>query len=911
MPDTTTAVCAFEDYELDVARFELRRRGERVPMEPQVFEVLAYLVHNHDRVVGKDELIEHVWPNGFITDAALNSRVMAARRAIGDTGKDQRLIRTIRGRGYRFIGDVAEESPSAHERRPAPAATATLEAPQGRTISSAFGLDVAATSFVGREAELERLAEMLRRPACRLITIAGPGGVGKTRLVAELTQRLEAEGRDVATVALQPIQNAHEFRVAIAGALGLRLRDVDPASIAEHVGDRDTVLVLDNFEHLAGEATGDISAIVQGTPALDVVVTSREVLGLREEWLFPIGGLAYEGDAAASSDAVRLFLEREAQASGGPPAADDNDPALGRICRLVDGMPLGIELAASLRRYLSRAEIAERISQDLDVLRSDLRNLPQRHRSIPGLLDESFRRLTEEQLATLLALAVFEGSFTIQAASRIANAPLGIVGDLVDRSLVQPRHGRFALHPLLRQHARDRLGNSFAEHQRAHAEYIADFLARRRDALEGEGQITASAEIDEELPNILAAWRWACDNGRLDLIDQAAYPLYMYAHLRSRFAEVREALEWGRVAAERAGAGAWRTAAALAMYHCWALIRTSRGADVLRAGGHAALLFESHNEPPPPGFGTDPVAIDAMVEWGRGRYDGTRDIAEVARQRAVEREDPYGEAFALWLSAVGRVRLATLRWHVAPDKSGRYSPAAPEDEATLADVRLLLDRTASLLERTGERWFLSNIAMERAAGAKGTGDLDLCERLTWQAYEIRAEFGDSRGMADALIALADVCIDRADPDGAMVRLLRSKPIVDRLGEAALVVEYERASALMAWLRVEHDAALSQFARVAELSSRIVAINNVIAALRGIGDILLDREQYAAAAEILSFVARHRASTPWARARATTSLERLATVLSAEELARAAERSASAHLGTYAPAVVARFTPPPA
>lgn len=139
------------------------------------------------------------------------------------------------------------------------------------------------------------------------------------------------------------------------------------------------------------------------------------------------------------------------------------------------------------------------------------------------------------------------------------------------------------------------------------------------------------------------------------------------------------------------------------MYHCWALIRTSRGGDVLHASGHAALLLESHNEPPPVGFGTDPVAIDAMAEWARGRYDGTRDIAETARQRAAERDDACGEAFALWLGAVGRVRLTQLNWNVRPDKGGQYAPAGREDEATLADVRLLLDRAASLLERRGGR----------------------------------------------------------------------------------------------------------------------------------------------------------------------------------------------------------------
>jgi DNA-binding winged helix-turn-helix (wHTH) protein/tetratricopeptide (TPR) repeat protein len=889
-------VALFGEFELDVDQFELRRAGTPVPMEPQVFEVLAYLVGNRERVVLKDELIGHIWPDRFISEAALNSRVMAARKAVGDNGKDQRLIRTIRSRGFRFVGDVRASGTDGARQDSPPAPTLDRSLDQTPGSAPSFGLDVAATSFVGRQNELARLDEMLDRPACRLVTIVGPGGVGKTRLAAEFVQRNSGRGREVVSVALHEVGSVHDLLVMVAGALGLHLTSVEPETIGAGLRGRNVLLLLDNFEHLAAHASAVLPTLLLLDPGLAIVVTSREVLGLREEWLFPVTGLGLGEEHADLSEAIELFLDREMQVGATHPGAPD--AAVEQVCRLVDGMPLAIELAASLRRYLSRSEIAARLAESVGILQADVRNLPLRHRSVPGLIEESIARLNDEQRIVLHALSVFDGSFSSDAAAAVAGASLAALGDLVARSLVQPRHGRFALHPLLRQHSREQLGFGLEVRRRAHAEYFTEVLESRLRALEGAGQVAASAEIDHELPNILAAWRWACDNRRLDLLERAVYPLTLHAHLRSRFNEIRDVVVRACDVAERAGEEWWRVCASLQMARTWSLIRTTRGPEVIEALSRAEGLYRSHREPPMPGFGMDPTAIRAMAHWAGGRYSKIVSVASGAEESARDRGDDLGEAFALWLGAVGLNRMPELRWIGNSDRSGAFAPANALAQETIDSAATVLDRATSLLTSRGETWFLSFILGERSLNAKARGDSEQALALARRTLAVREQFGDARGVAEALITIADCHIDAADADGALGSLDRAEPIVQRLGDLSLVSEWERARSHIDWLGRNPAAALHRLAEVAELSLQIGNVNNIVAALRGMGDVYFDLGEFETAAELHAFVAGHPATMPFSCARAEAALAAETVYLGPDGLAGIRARMRAAHLPIY-------------
>ncbi|MGD9934870.1 MAG: winged helix-turn-helix domain-containing protein [Dehalococcoidia bacterium] len=853
-------VVTFEDFELDAEAFELRRAGEVVPMEPQVFEVLELLVRHAGRVVPKDEIIAAVWPSGFISDAALNSRIMAARKAVDDSGDQQRLIRTIRGRGYRFVGEVTAGA-GTPLRAPAKPDTSLI---QPRALPS-----VPVTSFVGRHAELERLEDLLQRPACRLVTIAGPGGVGKTRLANQLASRLRFAGREVTTIGLHGVDTVHDVHLAIAREMELQLAEPTVERVAAALAKRDAVLVLDNVEQVLPAVAPSFATLVAETAALRVVVTSREVIGLRDEWVFPIGGLGQEATSDGLSDAEQLFLEREAQSGGGSDNASND--AVRRICALVDGMPLGLELAAALRRYLTRDEIAEQVANDISVLHSDLRDVPRRHRSIPGLLEESLRRLDPVGLETLLALSVFHGTFTLTSARQVTAASLDVVRGLVDRSLLQASDGAYSLHPLLRQLALERLGPQRDKIERAHAEHYAEFMSRCRKPLESADQMAAATSIDAEFRDVLAAFRWASRNARNDLVEVMAYPLSHYAQVRGRLLEIAEGLDQAVASAESAGEPAWRLLATLLTVRSWVDIRTARSPRLLSDARRASALYLNHDGQPPSGFGMDPVELEAMLHWGAGRYEDVRDAAAKAENRATERNDAASLASALWLGAVARDRLAPLVWKPGDIRKGPFFPADGLSEATLREAETHLRRATDLLAE-GEHWCTATLNIERSVNAKALGDAPAAISFGHKAVESRQLLRDQRGTVDALVRLGDSYVDFAEPKAARAILAQAEPLVQRLGDINTLTEYERSMGFLRLMEGDLDGAMEIFISAVRTSQEAGSANNLLSSLQGIGEILAFRGEIGIANQIQSFVSSHPATTPFSGARALFALQ---------------------------------------
>ena len=325
-----------------------------------------------------------------------------------------------------------------------------------------------ATPFVGREADLAELAGLLATPACRLLTLIGPGGVGKTRLALRAAAEARAAGAfpdGVHVVALQPLASADLLAGAVADAAGLAPAGArDPT---EHLRDglrgRAALLVLDNFEHLL-EGAALLPPILAAAPGVRLLVTSREALALQEEWRYPVQGLPYPAGAGAADlegpedyAAVRLFAERARRVRRDFSLAEEGAD-VARLCRLVEGLPLALELAAAWTSVLSCAEIAADLALGLDVLATRLRDVPERHRSMRAVFDGSWARLDDHQRAVLARLSVFQGGFRREAAEAVAGAAPATLAALVDGSLLHLEPGgRYQLHELLRQYAEERL----------------------------------------------------------------------------------------------------------------------------------------------------------------------------------------------------------------------------------------------------------------------------------------------------------------------------------------------------------------------------------------------------------------------------------------------------------------------
>ncbi|MEZ4664990.1 MAG: tetratricopeptide repeat protein, partial [Caldilineaceae bacterium] len=309
------------------------------------------------------------------------------------------------------------------------------------------------------------------------------------------------------------------------------------AQLIYFLRERKLLLVLDNFEHLLAGADL-MDALLQGAPHVRIVTTARERLHLRGEQLFPIQGLdfpAWETPVdAATYTAIQLFVQSARRIQPRFALADTDLPHLTRICRLVEGMPLGIELAAGWVDLLSPAEIAAEIQRSLDFLATEERNVPERQRSIRALFDYSWKRLAAAEQQTFARLALFRGGFTRQAAVEVAGASLHLLSALVSQSLLHYAQatGRYQMHELLRQYAAEKLEDASlsAETRAAHAAYFTSFLRQQETALKGQEHRQAKAAIVADFENVRQGWLWAVENRAYAMLERASEGLFWFLH---------------------------------------------------------------------------------------------------------------------------------------------------------------------------------------------------------------------------------------------------------------------------------------------------------------------------------------------------------------------------------------------
>ncbi len=369
-----------------------------------------------------------------------------------------------------------------------------------RPAPLAPALPIAPTPFVGRAIDRAELADRLADPAGRLITLIGPGGIGKTRLalhIADDQRGLFADG--VHWAALGSI-SADELSVpTIASAVGLALYGKDPplTQVINYLREKHVLLVLDNVEHLPGIAPVAADLLRQA-PGLMLLVTSRERLALQEEWLYDVTGLSYpcaSQDAVEEYDAPRLFAQSAQRVMRQFNLTDADRAAVQRICQLVEGMPLALEMAAAWTTTRSCAEIAQEIEHSLDLLATTLRNVPERQRSVRATFEHSWALLSDRERQIFARLSVFRGSFSAAAAQHVAAAHAADLAALGARSLLRHTPGnRFQVHELLRQFGAEKLAVQAAEAADVaaqHAAYYAALLAERETALKGAAQEAA------------------------------------------------------------------------------------------------------------------------------------------------------------------------------------------------------------------------------------------------------------------------------------------------------------------------------------------------------------------------------------------------------------------------------------
>lgn len=610
------------------------------------------------------------------------------------------------------------------------------------------------TPFVGRKDEIVRIAALLDQETHRMLTLVGPGGIGKTRLAIEVAaHKLDTYVNGTYFIALQPLSTPDQIIPTIATTIGVRLQSNGTSpmqQLVDFLREKSALLVLDNFEQLVDGAPL-LSDILAGTCRVKLLVTSRESLNLMEEHLHNVQGLSFpEHDHTPygqTFSAVELFLER-ARHVYPEFSVDDDLPHVIEICQLVNGMPLALELAAASLKVLSCKSIANEIRDGKNILATPMRNLPERHRSMAAVFDSSWQLLGEQERVAFQCLSVFQGGFTLEAAQIVAGTNHQVLQILADKSFIRhdPRSERYDVHELLRQYGERHLSRSpesmHAAYDR-HCTYVADLLCRHEPNMHGDDQREATQELELELGNIDVAWRWGLEHGRYTRIRQMAQTFQMLCVFTGRFLEGITAFELAveRLKHDVRGETNQRDFALAVVCGLLAPLYVRVGSiELARANYvHSRQLYQHLEWLPPHGWQTEPLAGLAFALSIQGNYVEAERLVKQACERLTANDNKWGLQTAQYI-------LTGALFH-----QGKYTEAQTHAEQALA-----------LSIEAGDLWQRAEIFIDLGRIALMQGEIPQAQSWYRESFEIREAFGDPQGMAAALNHLGRLALLEQD-----------------------------------------------------------------------------------------------------------------------------------------------------
>jgi predicted ATPase/class 3 adenylate cyclase len=778
-------------------------------------------------VEGQRALAGHEWPlplrvrMGMHTGEPLSTEtgyvgldVHRAARIMSAAHGGQILVsQTTRGlAGEDLPGDVSLLDLGEHELKDLPTAERLFQVvapglsedfPPIRSIDSRpNNLPRQLTTFVGRQADIGEAKRALS--STPLLTLTGPGGVGKTRLAIEIAGELIDEFEDgIWFVDLGPLKDPEFVVPAIASAVGVMHAPGQPIleTVTEYLRGRRVLLVLDNCEHLLDVTARSVDALLRGCGLVRVVATSREGLAIPGEAVFPVPSLSLPDQQSAAAgelgiyEAVRRFVERAIDAAPGFQITDRNGPAIAQICRRLDGVPLAIELAAARVRALPVEQIATRLDDRFRLLTGSSRITVPRHQTLRQTIDWSHELLAEDERAVFRRLAVFAGGCSLDAAEAVCTGPLvepdyvlDILSRLVDKSLLvaetEGTQARYRQLETIREYARGRLieAGEAKDALRRHRDWFLAMVARAEpEFFQGAESGEWLERLDREHDNLRAALQWS-----LDEPGEAREGLHLAAGMW-RFWEIRGHLAEGRVWLEsflQATAGevsalqadAYTGAGILAFMlgdHAAASALHERSLELHRqVGGPDGIAFAANNLANAAvlsgDYATARQLYETVISWARERgdarilgfaivnmaeavaLDGEPDVAQTQYDEGIaafrEAGDRWAEAFAL--DSLG-VMLA---------RQGR------DDEATQ-----LHDQALTISRAIGDERGVARALAHLGDSAAHAGDSERARSLYVESFEIRRALGDLPGIASGMEKLASVVTER-DPRAAALLL---------------------------------------------------------------------------------------------------------------------------------------------
>lgn len=505
----------YSGWELDLEKRELRAMGAPVPLGSRAFEILETLALSSGGIVTKDELMKRVWPGLVVEDNTLQVHISAIRRALG---KDRDLLRTVSGRGYRLLGEWTE--PEARFLGSTPA----IRVEPSERGAFVTNIPSAASELIGRQSSISQIITLMS--AYRVVTLTGPGGIGKTVLASEVARRLQPSiDGDAFFVELVSLPDPNLVPTTLAQTLDLRLQgdDISADLVARAIGNRKMLLVIDNCEHVVDAAAEMVEAILRACQNVSVLATSRELLRIEGEFTYRVPPLEVpakeEKVDALQHSAVQLFVARTLALQSDFTMSKDRVSVIAGICRHLDGIPLAIEFAAARAATLGLQQIAGRLDDRFVLLTGGRRTALPRHRTLRAALDWSYELLPEGERRLLRNLAVFPAGFTLEAATAASGEDeeqtASGLSNLVSKSLVTfegtDAAPRWRLLETVRVYSLEKLGAGadYRLTMQRSAEFFRSFFQPFSNANSLQVAIERLGPYRREIDNLRAALTWA------------------------------------------------------------------------------------------------------------------------------------------------------------------------------------------------------------------------------------------------------------------------------------------------------------------------------------------------------------------------------------------------------------------
>ncbi len=642
--------------------------------------------------------------------------------------------------------------------------TLRQEFPPPRSLSAQpNNLPFLPTSFVGREGEIKEIGDLLRNNTCRLVTLHGPGGIGKTRLsIQSGISFLKHYPYGVFFVSLAPLNEPNDIWPAIASAINLPIyKDSPPKEqVLKYLEAKSMLLLLDNFEHLQRGAS-NVNDLLDTAPNLQVMVTSRNRLQLQKECIFEVEGLQFPSAAEAEIfedfEAVQLFTQHAQRADPNFQLKESDRQAIVEICTLMQGMPLGIELAAQWVRVISPQEIVDELRQDIDVLRTEMVDVPERHRSMRAMFDYSWKLLDTREKQVLKTLSLFRDGCTLAAAKQVAGASLLVISGLVDKSLVRKNElGRYEMHELIRQLAEEKLLADEDEHNNfkgQHTAYYLSMLAEREADLKGRDQISALDDLEADFENIRIAWLNAVTAGKTELVEETLESYYWFLNYRNHHAAGKELFERARQK--------WNDPSKHpALYHRLRIrFPKEESESLFRQAVESAQARQAEHE-----LG---VSLNLLGRYlGHILNDEEQGLAILEQAREIF--ERLGDDFYLG--------------HVLDDISFTYLYKNLPSRIEHAEKSL------TVRERTGDLFGMADVLGNLVVSYSWSGQFDKFEDYNQRALKVAEQTKDIRNIAWQKVYLAEVRHFQGNFEAAEQSILEAERICHNISDADLTIQ---------------------------------------------------------------------------------------------------------------------------